>query len=140
MMWVRTYSKLYENVRKEQVWAVWSDVNNWPKWDKELDYCEMTEPFMEGSHFYLKPKGGPRIKMILSQVIENKRFTDYCNFFLAKMYDLHILEETSEGVRITNTITVIGPLSFLWVKLVGQNVVNSIPEQIELLVDFARSK
>lgn len=137
-MWTKEYEKIYPGLNKEDVWSVWTDVNNWPKWDKELEYCKMDKTFEEGNQFILKPKGGPKVKITLSEVIPNKKFTDYCKFFGAIMYDAHELEETSEGLRIKNRITVTGPLSFIWVHLVAKNVANSIPEQMDALVASAR--
>jgi hypothetical protein len=133
-MWVKSYSKIYQGVKKEDVWRIWSDVNNWPKWDEELEYCKMDNMFIEGSQFILKPKGGPKVKITLSEVKPDEKFTDYCQFPGATMYDAHELEETPDGLRITSIITVTGPLSFIWVNLVAKNVANSIPKQMDLLV------
>lgn len=136
-MWVKSYNKIYHGVKKDDVWRIWSDINNWPKWDKELEYCKMESMFIEGSQFILKPKGGPKVKITLSEVKPNEKFTDYCKFLGATMYDAHELEETSDGLRITSTITVTGPLSFIWVNLVAKNVANSVPKNMDALVDSA---
>jgi len=55
------------------------------------------------------------------------------------MYDIHELEDTPEGLRIINTISVTGLLSFLWVKLVAKKVAASIPKQMDALVNLAKS-
>lgn len=55
------------------------------------------------------------------------------------MYDTHELEETPDGLRLINTLVVTGPLKFLWVKLVAQNVADSVPKEMEALVDLAKS-
>ncbi len=138
-MWIKTYSKVYEGVTKEKVWQLWSDVNNWPQWDKELKYCELNGEFSQGSQFILKPIHGPKVKITLSEVVTHQRFTDYTKFPGAIMYDTHELEETADGLRITNTIKVKGILSFLWIKLVAKNVAASIPQQTEALVNLARA-
>lgn len=139
-MWVKSYSKVYPGVKKEDIWRLWADVNNWPKWDKELEYCKLEKPFISGSQFILKPLGGPKVKITLSEVIINQKFTDYCKFFGATMYDAHELKETSEGLCITNTISVIGPLRFIWVNLIAKNVAKSVPKHMDTLVDLARSQ
>ena len=136
-MWIKSYSKIYQGVKKEDIWRIWSDVNSWPKWDKELEYCKMENMFTEGNQFILKPKGGPKVKITLCEVKPNEKFTDYCKFFGAIMYDAHELEEMQEGLRITNTITVTGPFSFIWVNLVAKKVANSIPTHMDALVDLA---
>jgi hypothetical protein len=137
-MWVRSYSKIYPNVKKEAVWRVWADVNNWPKWDNELEYCKLDAAFAQNNQFILKPKAGPKVKITLSEVVENTKFTDYCQFLAATMYDAHELEETPEGLKITNTISVSGPLRWLWVHLVAKNVAKSVPKQMDALVEMAR--
>jgi hypothetical protein len=137
-MWVKTYSKIYQGVKKEDIWRLWSDVNNWPRWDTELEYCKMDASFAAGSHFILKPIKGPKVKIVLSEVINNKKFTDYTKFPGAIMYDSHELEETSNGLCITSTITVKGFLGFLWTKLVAKNVAAGVPKQMDALVELAR--
>ncbi|TAK73197.1 MAG: polyketide cyclase [Gammaproteobacteria bacterium] len=138
-MWTKTHSKVYQGIKKEDIWRIWADVNNWPKWDKELESCEMKGSFEERNQFILKPKGGPKVKITLSEVKPNEKFTDYCKFIGATMYDMHELEETSDGLRITNTIMVSGPLGFIWVYLVAKGVANSVPKQMDALVELARS-
>lgn len=139
-MWVKTYSKIYQGITKEDVWRLWADVNNWPKWDKELEYCKMDGSFTEGNHFILKPIKGPKVKITLSEVISNKKFTDYTKFPGAIMYDAHELLETPNGLRIISTITVKGFLSFLWVNLVAKGVAASVPVQMDALVALASSR
>lgn len=138
-MWTRTHSKIYPGVKKEAIWRLWSDVNNWTNWQEDLDSCKMSGPFAAGNHFLLKPKGAPTFKIKLIEVQEGKKFTDCTKFFGAKMYDTHALEETPEGLRLTSTLVVTGPLQFLWAKLVAQNIANTLPQQMDALVSFARS-
>ncbi len=138
-MWTKSFSKIYPEVKKEAVWGLWKDVNHWPQWDTELEYCKMESEFIAGSQFMLKPIGGPKVKITLSEVVPNKTFTDYCRFFGATMHDIHELEETTNGLRITNTITVSGPLRFFWVHCVAKKITASIPKNLDALVRLARS-
>lgn len=138
-MWVRSHSKIYQGIKKEDVWRLWIDVNNWHKSHKDLDYCKMDGPFVVGNYFLLKPKGAPVFKIELVEIEENKKFTDCTKFFGAKMYDTHELEETKEGLRITNTLRVTGWLKFLWIKLVAKNVAATAPQEMDAVVHLARS-
>lgn len=140
IMWVKTYTKTYLGVTKESIWRIWADVNNWPKWDKELEYCKMKGEFIQGTPFILKPKGGPKVKITLSEVIPEVKFTDYCKFLGATMFDEHMLEDIEGGVCISNTIRVQGLLSFIWVRLVAKKVANAVPIQLDALVELARSQ
>lgn len=143
-MWIKSYSKDYKDIKSETIWQLWADVDNYLKWHDDLDYCKLTGVFAVGNYFTLKPKGAPAVKVHITELIEDKtrgykRFTDCTNFFGAKMYDIHELQETTEGISITNTIKVTGWLSYLWVYLVAKNVANSAPKQMASLVKLART-
>lgn len=139
-MWIKKFSKIYPGIQQHDLWQAWADANNWPKWDNELEYCEMQGEFIQGNKFILKPKGGSKVKIILSEVIENEKFTDYCKFLGATMYDAHELRQEPGGLRITNTISVIGPLSFIWANLVAKKVAAAVSIQTDNLVAYVRSR
>lgn len=139
-MWTKTHSKIYQGINKKDIWRIWTDVNNWPAWHSDLDYCKMDGSFIVGNHFMLKPKGVPAVKITLVEIDEERAFTDCTKFFGAKMYDTHTTEETPNGLRLTNTLVVTGPLKYLWIKLVAQNIADTVPEEMDSLVKLAREK
>lgn len=129
-MWTKTHSIVTKEVTKEQMWKLTTDINNWKNWDNTVENSELLGEFKVGNYFILKPKGGPKVKIKLFEIIENKKFTDLTTFPLAKMYGEHLYEETSEGLKITVTMSVEGILSFLWVKLVAKGIVDDLPKDI----------
>jgi hypothetical protein len=139
-MWVQSYSKVYQDVKKEDIWHIWTDINNWHKWHGDLEYCKLSGEFEVGNYFMLKPKGMRAFKIDLVKVSPQHKFTDCTNFFGAKMYDTHEMEETKDGLRLSNKLVVTGPLKFLWIKLVAKNVANTVPGEMDALVNLARSK
>lgn len=144
-MWVQSYSNIYKDISIQKVWNLWADINNYLSWHDDLDYCRLEGPFTVGNYFTLKPKGGPVFKIYITELLENnngkyKRFTDCTKFFGAKMYDIHELEETEEGIRISNTIKVTGWLSYLWVHLVAKHVAKSSSKEMAALVKLTRNE
>ena len=139
-MWIRTYSKEYKGIKKSDIWQLWTDVNNWHTWHADLDYCKLEGSFKVGNRFILKPKGAPAVKIELVEIEHERKFKDCTRFFGAKMFDTHEVEETNDGVRLTNTLVVTGLLKFLWIKLVAQHVANSVPEEMDALVNLVRSR
>ncbi len=137
-MWIREYSKLYTDVKAEDIWKIWTDINNWHAWHGDLDYCKMDGSFEVGNHFYLKPKGAPQVKIMLTEIEIGKSFTDCTKFLGAKMYDTHTIEETPVGLLLSHKMVVTGPLKWLWIKLVAQNVFNDVPDEIEASVKLAK--
>lgn len=139
LMWKQSFSKIYPDVEKNHVWRIWTDINNWPKWHGDLDYCKLIGDFKVGNHFILKPKKMMGVKIKLTNIVEGKSFTDCTSFLGAKMYDTHALEETPTGLKLSNTLIVTGPLKWLWIKLVAKHVAVTIPQETESLVALARS-
>lgn len=138
MAWEKTFKTAVSDLKKEQIWKVWENVNEWHTWDHDIEYAKLTSPFAEGSTFTLRPKGGPNVRLQITDFEKHVRFTDRANFLLAHMESIHHLQETPQGVELTHTIRVTGPLTFLWKKLVAENVANGIPEQTQRLLEKAR--
>jgi hypothetical protein len=137
-MWTKTYQKTFTGIKASDIWRLWTDINNWPSWHDDLDYCQIYGPFQVGSYFILKPKSMGPVTITLTAVEVGKSFTDCTRFFGAKMFDTHTVEETSEGILLTNTLIVTGPLAWLWIRLVAQNVAKSVPDEVESVVRIAR--
>lgn len=130
-MWTKSYSTVTKAVTKEQMWKLFADVDNWHTWDQGVEFAKLDGQFKKGNFFTLKPKGGPKIKIELVQVEENKVFMDLTRFPLAKMYGEHTFEDTPDGLKITITMRVEGLLKALWIKLVAQDIVNNLPKDVE---------
>jgi hypothetical protein len=139
-IWKKTFTKTYPGVSQKVAWQIATDINRWPEWHGDLDSCTMEGPFVVGSHFMLKPKGMKAVKIILTEIKEGHSFTDCTAFPGARMYDTHAIEETPEGLRITNTMVVTGPLKWLWIKLVAQRVAATIEEETEALINLTRNR
>lgn len=142
-MWKKEHKVIAKDVTAQQIWQVWSDIKNWPKWDSGLEACWWLTPHTElkpGAIFNLKIKNGPKFKIFITEAKPYKAFIDYTQFFLARMYDTHELKETADGLEITNTISMTGPLAWVWRKLVGENVAAGISKQTQNLIEIARTK
>ncbi|HPY40002.1 MAG TPA: SRPBCC domain-containing protein [Thiolinea sp.] len=138
-MWTQTYTKTVDGLSAERVWKAWTDINQWHTWQDDIEHASLEGEFKAGNSFRFKPKGGPTIKIELTEVKPNTAFVDLTRFFLAKMYDSHELIKHDNQLEIKTTIRLEGPLAFLWRKLVVQDIVNGLPAQTEKLIARARS-
>lgn len=98
----------------------------------------MEGEFLSGNFFQFKPKGGPKFNIELINVELNSAFVDLTKFPLAKMYASHEFIERGDELEIKTTISIEGPLSFLWRKLVAENVASSLKQQTEMLIEKAK--
>jgi len=54
------------------------------------------------------------------------------------MYGEHFYENTPEGLKMTITMTISGFLAFLWNKIVMQDIVNHLAEDIKTQIHEAK--
>ena len=134
-----THTMVATGVTRAQIWKLFADVNNWHTWDQEIEYARLQGAFEQGNHFTLKPKGGPVVNIKLVEVVHESRFTDCTVFPLAKMYGDHIFTDTPQVVQMTTTMTVKGPLAFLWWHLVAKNICMGIPAEMRKQATVARA-
>jgi hypothetical protein len=139
-MWQRTHRATFPGLRRAEVFAAWADVERWSEWDMGLEFARLSGPFEPGAKIRLKPKGGPEVGVEILTVDAERGFTDVTRFFLARMVDQHELRETPEGLELTSTLSMNGPLAALWVLLVGKGVAASAPEQMRSLCRYIEGK
>lgn len=139
-MWQVQHEKVFPSLESDAVWKVWSDVDHWREWDEDIEYAKLSGPFVAGGELVLKPKGGPKVRIRLSEVQPGLSFTDVTRFPLARMIDVHELQDTPQGLRLKNSIRMEGPLAWLWRKLVAEKVAAGIPRQMEALARYTAGK
>jgi hypothetical protein len=139
-MWTRTHSVTVSDIEPAKIWQIWSDIPNRPLWDLDLEWGRINGSFEQGAIFYIKPKGGPRIKMEITECVPNKVFTDCFSVPFARLYGIHQMEKSKDGLRLSTTIKVEGLLGWVLRKLVAEKVAAEVPEQTEKLILLARSK
>lgn len=134
----KTFSVTTKEITKEQIWKLMSDVNRWNTWDKSVEHSEIHGDFKTGTFFTLKPVNVPKVKIQLVEVRPDTYFKDLTIFPLAKMTGEHTYEDTPDGLKLTVTMTITGPLAFLWNKLVMQDIVNHLSEDLQQQITAAK--
>ena len=140
MQTVGTVTKVVENISKEQIYSFWADVKNWSKWNDEIASATLDGEFKEGNFFTLTLKNGQKVKIELLEVKKNKSFTDLTKFPLAKMYGIHEIIEKDDKIELIATIKIEGILSFLWKRIVAQNVADSLSTEIDKMIKLIKNE
>ena len=136
-MWINTHKTLAKNVTPEQIWAIWSDINNRHMWDLDTEWAELKGEFKTGAVFRFKPKGGPKLSMTITECTPNISFTDCFSFPGAKLYGIHSMKKINDELEITTSIKVTGMLGFLLRKIIGEKVAREVPAQTAELIKVA---
>ncbi|MEO7049706.1 MAG: hypothetical protein ABI091_30665 [Ferruginibacter sp.] len=137
-MWHKSFSTTTKEVTKEQIWIILTDINKWKEWDKDLEWAALEGEAKLNSIFFLKPKGGPKIKLTISQFDKANIFEDISHLPFAKMQTTHTLIQTNEGLKIQVDIKIFGLLTFLWSKIIGQKQIEGGLNQTNQLIKKAK--
>ena len=137
-MITKTYSTIAKDLTQAQAWQLMSNVDNWKRWDPTVEDSKLNGDFKTGVYFYLKSKGGPKAKILLAEVKPKSYYMDLARLPLAKMTGEHFFEETPEGLKLTVTMSINGPLSFLWYRIIMKDIVNRLPEDLKTLINEAK--
>lgn len=135
-MWTNEHS-LVTNAPKENIWRLWSDVENWHKWDNEILWCKLDSAWHEGATYTLKPKAGPQAKATVEHLEYLKSFSDVTRLPLAELRFVHTMTDTPHGTRLTHRIEISGVLSFLFAKVIGEKTLEGLPIAMNNLVRLA---
>ena len=60
----------------EAVWALFRDVQGWPRWNAGIETIALEGPFAAGTSFLMKPPGQDALRSTLTEVRENECFVD----------------------------------------------------------------
>lgn len=135
-MWT-TETTQKSKATKENVWKLYSDVNNWNIWDNEVENSELFGEFKKGTKGILKPVGGPKTKFEMTECEINKSFTNRSSLPLCKMDFIHNIKETENGIEITHKVIITGFLTFLFSRVIGKKNEIGLPEAVKKLIELA---
>lgn len=103
------------------IFNLWADINRWAEYDEGIEWAKLTDTFIEGGHYVIKPKGGPTVKATIITIEPNRRFIDVSHLPGAKLTFDHLLTEENGQTIVSITVTLHGPLAWLWAKILGKN-------------------
>lgn len=138
-MWSKEVS-LRSNASKAQIWNLWTDVSNWNVWDDQVVSSSLNGPFTTGQKGELVPKGGPKSIFELSEVSPQKSFTTSTKLPLGKMDFIHTMKEVEGEILLAHKVEIKGPLTFLFSRVIGNNIVKELPIALDNLSALAQKK
>lgn len=136
MSWV-TEASAVTAAAPEQVWALWVDVAGWSSWDQTVERAELDGPFEQGARGLLKPAGGPATRFTITELTPNRSFSNRASLPLGSLEFSHTLTPGADGTRIVHRVTMTGPLTFVFRRLVGAGIARGLPSVVESLARFA---
>lgn len=121
----------------ERIWELWADVAGWSDWDGAVARAELDGPLVTGATGVLHPTGGPRSRFTVTEATPNRSFTTRSRLPLGSLEFVHTLTPTSEGTVIVHRVTMTGPLTVVFRRLVGAGIAASLPAAVTALARLA---
>ncbi len=81
---------------------------------------------------------GLRLRFRVVEFEEGHLFTDESHMPGAHIGHRHLIESTETGVRLTNTIYIVGALAPLWRRIMGPAAARTLPDAQRTVVELAR--
>jgi hypothetical protein len=124
----------------EQIWAVWTDVANWAKWDTELQDACLNGIFELGSIGKLTPKTGQVSTFKISQFSLGKSYTFTVSLPLCKLNVYRYLTTQPDGTYFTHEVSFNGVLAFGFGLLLGRQFRSVLPSVMENIKRIAEDR
>jgi Polyketide cyclase / dehydrase and lipid transport len=138
-MWKAEFTKNAQ-ATPEALWERWTDVANWPQQDESLQSASINGPFAVGSIITLKPKGSPTVNVQLIEVTSLKSFSSTGQLPLAKLQFDHKAKSDAGKIEFTQSVTMSGPLSSLFSRLMGKKMAENLEARMTKLAALLDSK
>lgn len=95
-----------------QIWLWYASPRDWPNWDHLVDQVQSNGPFIDGTEG-ISESGGMSMTSILTEVREDRGYTEILQMPLASLTATHELRPEATGTRIDHAMTVDGPGAWL---------------------------
>lgn len=121
--------------KPEAIFALWADIDNWAAYDTGIEWSKLKDSFSAGGHYTLKPKGGPKVRATILVVELNKRFIDVSHLLGAELkFDHTITTQRSGTTTVGITMTISGPLGWIWKRILGKNQQSDLEQSTANLI------
>lgn len=116
--------------------ARWADVATWPEWNTDTEWVRLDGPFAQGATGTLRPKGGPKVRFVVARLTD-REFVDVSRLFGARLTFAHEVAVADGRTTVTVTVSIDGPLRWLWTKMLGADLAKSVQPDLDALVAVA---
>ncbi len=137
-MWSFEHTEV-TSVSPAELWVHYAEPATWPEWDHETAVVTVDGPLAVGTRGTLKPLEGPATPFRFTDVTPEVGFSDVSRLPLARLAFSHLIEPTSTGSQFTHRVTITGPLSPLFARVIGKKLAAGLPAAMRRLARLAEA-
>ncbi len=121
----------------ETVWRLWSDPNNWSRWNSGIRSAQVDGPIADGSRGKMTTSHGSTHAVTFHNVVEGRGFSmSMAGAPLTRLTFNCEIEPDGRGSRIAQSVSVTGPLGSLFGLIMGNEMAKHF---VPVLEDLARA-
>lgn len=125
----------------ERLWQLWSDTSTWPSWNPDVQEVKLDRPLGPGATGTMRTKSGGTHNIAIKDVEPGRSFVLESDGVPAtKLHFKCEVAPVSGGSRIRQTVTLHGPLSFLFGPMMGGRIAQSFQPLLEGLAAAAEKR
>ncbi len=110
------------------IWAIWTNVDHWPEWDKGLKQATLAGPWAVGTRGELVPDKGPRSAFELTAVEPGRSYTFRTKLPLGALYVRRTLSQADGQTQFTHEVWFTGASKGLFGRVLGRRYRALLPE------------
>ena len=125
---------------RQDLWQVWTDVDNWHKWDSGLRKATIYGEFKTGTKGELIPDKGPSARFVITEVYSDSSYVFKTKIPLGWLVIKRFMQDKSGQLYFTHDVKFKGLLSPLWAVLLGKRYRKMLPVVMEEIRKIAEAK
>ena len=111
-----------------RIWAIWTDVAGWPRWDAGLRQAELRGLFVAGSTGQLVPDKGPKSSFRLTAVEPGQSYTFRTRLPLGALHVKRTLDQRNGQTVFTHEVWFTGLSKGLFGRVLGRKYRALLPQ------------
>lgn len=124
----------------EAVWRVWSDPNNWSRWNSGIGSAEVDGPLANGTRGQMTTDRGSTHDVTFHDVVEGRGFSmSMAGPPLTKFTFNCEIVPNNGGSTIAQNVAISGPLAFLFGPMMGNEMAKHFAPVLDDLAHTAQA-
>lgn len=118
------------------IFEQWANPDSWPRWDTEVKEVLFTGEATLHARGKIKPATGPSSTFQITAFEPNAVLTTASKLPGARLLFEHVVRSVVDGSEVSVTVSVEGPLAFVWARILKRNLAQSARSSVTGLITY----
>jgi hypothetical protein len=124
----------------EAIWQLWADVENWGRWNADIEKIEIRGPFAAGGEITMTAAGQDPVRLRIAELAEQELFVDEADIDGLLLPTTHRLDRLDQHrTRVVYRMEITGAAADEIGPQIGPAITADWPETMASLVGLAQN-